>query len=105
MAVAGVSGRAAAQVSQDARGSRARAGESIQGGGAPWAPPLLSTSLHVTEGRWAKLRLGEALNGGPLTPQGMSTGLRHMSPYSPGHPLNHSSLQACKLVVPSPRSD
>lgn len=81
-----MSERAAAQVSQDARGSRARAGESVQGEGAHWAPPLPSTFLWVAEGSWAKLRLGEELNRGPLAPQGMTSGLGHLSSYSPGHP-------------------
>lgn len=50
MAVAGVSRQAAAQVSRDAQGSSARAGERVQGGSALQAPPL-----RVLEGPWAGL--------------------------------------------------
>lgn len=86
MAVAGASRQAAAQVSRDARGSSARAGDRVQGGSAHQAPPI---------------RLPGQAGGDP---QGRSPGLGYLPPYSPGHPLGHSSLQACHLI-PNPKSD
>lgn len=78
-----------------------------RGEGAHWAPPLPSTFLWVAEGSWAKLRLGEELNRGPLAPQGMTSGLGHLSPYSPGHPPGgRGPLQpAGQQSRSNPRSD